>query len=273
MKEIAKIALLLFHFKILHTCIFISCLKTHTCTQNQNGPSLSPSLVYTYDNALDGFSAYLSPSELKALEKLPEFILACKDAILVLDTTHTPEFIFLNNSFGLWPSSNFGQNTIIGIVDSGIWPENLSFQDHGMPKEVPISKWNGSCAGGEDFNSSFCNSKLIGVRYFNEGLKRVRNETMPKIVDSARDILGHGTQVSSIAAGKYVEEAFYFGYAEGVGKGVAPQARLAVYNAFWTEGRDSDLLSAMNQAIADGLMYFLSPRNQDHQRNYLKTRV
>ena len=52
--------------------------------------------------------------------------------------------------------------------------------------------------------------KLIGAKYFNEGFKRVKSS---KIIskDSLRDIDGHGTCVSSIAAGNYVSGVSYFG--------------------------------------------------------------
>lgn len=80
-------------------------------------------------------------------------------------------------------------------------------------------KWKGLCRG-ETFNSSLCNSKIIGAKYFNKGLKENYNGM---IVDSARDCVGHGTQVASIAAGNYVEKAYFFRYAEGTtAKGVAP---------------------------------------------------
>ena len=54
------------------------------------------------------------------------------------------------------------------------------------------------CEGGKDFNSSMCNSKIIGARCFSEGLKA--NTNLSKV--SARDDVGHGTQVASIAASK-----------------------------------------------------------------------
>jgi subtilisin family serine protease len=43
-----------------------------------------------------------------------------------------------------------------------------------------------------------CNSKIIGARYFNKGMKA----NIDPSKDSARDDGGHGTQVASIAAGR-----------------------------------------------------------------------
>ncbi|KAG5627542.1 hypothetical protein H5410_012760 [Solanum commersonii] len=127
----------------------------------------APKLLYSYDNVFHGFSAVLSQNELEALKKSPGFVSAHKDVPIELHTTHTPEFLKLNPSSGLWPASNFGQDVIIGLVDTGIWPESPSFRDDGMP-EIP-KRWRGICRAGTDFNSSLCNRKIIGVNYFYKG--------------------------------------------------------------------------------------------------------
>ncbi|KAE8100148.1 hypothetical protein FH972_018073 [Carpinus fangiana] len=83
-------------------------------------PSSTASLIYTYNHALDGFSAFLSVDEVKALKKTPGFISAYRDKTVKLDSTHTPEFLSLNPSMDLWPDSNFGEDVIVGVLDSGI---------------------------------------------------------------------------------------------------------------------------------------------------------
>ncbi|XP_059451377.1 subtilisin-like protease SBT3 [Corylus avellana] len=222
-----------------------------------NQPSLtrnpsSPSLVYIYGNALHGFSIVLSVDELEALKKSRGFISAYPDSTMMFDTTHTPEFLSLNLASDLLHASNYGQDAIIGVIDSGVWPESPSFKDGDITTKAP-TKWKGSCKGGQDFNSSMCNKKLIGARYFNAGLKAELKDSFHS-VDSARDFLGHGTTVSTIAAGNYVEGASFFGYAEGTAKGVAPHARVAIYKVSWLEGiRAFDVIAGLEQAIVDGV--------------------
>nr|GEY80078.1 subtilisin-like protease SBT1.9 [Tanacetum cinerariifolium] len=74
--------------------------------------------------------------------------------------------------------------------------------------EIP-SRWRGECQAGTQFNSSMCNKKLIGARYFNKGY--IRSHPKANIMNSTRDIVGHGTHTSSIAAGNFVKGALYFG--------------------------------------------------------------
>ncbi|KAL2458969.1 Subtilisin-like serine endopeptidase family protein [Forsythia ovata] len=211
----------------------------------------SPKLVYTYDHAFHGFSAVMSKDELEVLKKSPGFLTAYPDGIVTPDTTHTYKFLSLNTATGIWPASEYGKDVIIGVVDSGIWPESPSFKDDGMT-EIP-SRWKGICQAGEEFNSSLCNKKLIGARYFNQGVREA-NPGVTITLNSARDDSGHGTHVASTAAGNYVDGVSFFGYAPGTARGVAPRARLAAYKVLWREGSsESDALAGIDQAVADGV--------------------
>ncbi|XP_019186131.1 PREDICTED: subtilisin-like protease SBT1.9 [Ipomoea nil] len=213
--------------------------------------SSPPKIVYSYHHALHGFSALLSEEELQALKKSPGFVSAYKDRTFELQTTYTPSFLKLNSNTGLWPASKFGEDVIVGVVDSGVWPESRSFRDDGMPL-IP-KRWKGVCKEGTEFNSSLCNRKLIGANYFNAGVLAA-NPGINISMNSARDTNGHGTHTASTAAGNYVDGVSYFGYAPGTAKGVAPRARVAVYKVNWNEGSvTSDLIAGMDQAIADGV--------------------
>lgn len=210
-----------------------------------------PKHVYTYSNTFHGFTALMSKDELEAIKKLPGFVSAYIDRKIKLDTTRSVDFLKLNAAAGLWPAANYGSDAIIGVIDTGIWPESPSFSDHGM-SGIP-AKWKGICQEGQEFNSSLCNLKLIGARYFSAGL-RAANPGIVLSMNSARDNYGHGTHVAGIAAGNYVPGVSFFGYAPGTARGVAPRARLAVYKVSWMEGSvSSDVLAAIDQAVADGV--------------------
>ncbi|KAL3730515.1 hypothetical protein ACJRO7_027517 [Eucalyptus globulus] len=218
---------------------------------------IDPTHLYTYNHALNGFSAVLSQSQLEKLEQIPGHVASYPDTFGNAHTTYTPNFLGLNRQTGLWPRAKFGDGVIVGVVDTGIWPESESFKDEGM-SPVP-ERWRGSCESGVEFNSSNCNRKLIGARSFSKGMKqRGLNISTTDDYDSPRDYWGHGTHTSSTAAGSPVMDASYFGYAKGTATGIAPAARLAMYKVmFQTDDYDylaaTDTLAGMDQAIADGV--------------------
>lgn len=213
-------------------------------------------ILYVYDNVMHGFSAKLKQSELDALQTMPGHLASYPDTTGKLDTTHSFKFLGLKHKSGIWPLAEFGNRSdvIIGIVDTGIWPESESFRDDGM-SEIP-ARWKGQCQTGTAFNSSLCNRKLIGARYFNKGFLAQSGSVNTSFdYDSARDYVGHGSHTSSTAAGNYVRNVDFFGYAKGTARGMAPRARVAMYKVLWFDGQVSgaDVLAAMESAISDGV--------------------
>ncbi|KAG5556275.1 hypothetical protein RHGRI_006771 [Rhododendron griersonianum] len=141
----------------------VDSIKTASPATSDRGLQSPARVLYSYDSAAHGFSAVLSEDELETVKKLPGFLSVYGDRQVTVDTTHTFEFLSLNPVTRLWPASDYGKDVIVGVLDSGVWPESKSYHDEGM-SAVP-SKWKGTCEAGQEFNSSLCNLKLIGARY------------------------------------------------------------------------------------------------------------
>ncbi|KAL6652902.1 hypothetical protein ACP70R_011827 [Stipagrostis hirtigluma subsp. patula] len=218
----------------------------------------APEHLYTYTHVMQGFSAALTARQLEELEGTAGHVAAFPETYARLHTTRTPEFLGLSGAGagGVWPASKYGDDVIIGIVDTGVWPESESFSDAGIQKPVP-ARWKGACEAGAAFKPSMCNRKLVGARSFSKGLKQSGLTIAPDDYDSPRDYYGHGSHTSSTAAGAAVNGASYFGYANGTATGIAPMARVAMYKAVFSgdtlESASTDVLAAMDQAIADGV--------------------
>ncbi|XP_026430635.1 subtilisin-like protease SBT1.4 [Papaver somniferum] len=214
-------------------------------------------IIYAYDHAMHGFAARLTLSQASHLRNVPGIVSVLPEQSHQLHTTRTPQFLGLDDKVGIWPESGYGDDVIVGVFDSGIWPERRSFHDEGLGP-VP-ERWKGICEVGPDFPKESCNKKIIGARTFSKGyeaflLQSKMNVSAAKSI-SARDMKGHGTHCASIAAGSAVPGASLGPYAAGVAQGMAPRARIAVYKVCWPDVvcLESDILAAFESAIADGV--------------------
>jgi subtilisin family serine protease len=107
-----------------------------------------------------------------------------------------------------------------------------------------------------------CNQKLIGAQWFNAswGGDAGIDAQRPWEFNSVRDYNGHGTHTSSTAGGNNGVQATGPAAVFGKISGMAPHARIAMYKALWStqdastaSGSTSDLVAAIDQAVADGV--------------------
>ena len=173
--------------------------------------------LYSYGYAFNGFAAELSDTQAEKIAAMPGVLSVDRDVIRKRETSSTPAFLGLSAPGGVWDQlggvGNAGEGIIIGIIDSGIWPEHPSVSDRtgsngngtkdGKLSYQQIPGWHGKCTPGEQFPASLCNQKLIGAQWFNAGFggnAGVKAE-FPYEYASARDADGHGTHTSTTAGG------------------------------------------------------------------------
>ncbi|CAH8329795.1 unnamed protein product [Eruca vesicaria subsp. sativa] len=214
----------------------------------------SAEMLYTYNNAIHGFSTRLTPEEADSLMTQPGVISVQPEQQYELHTTRTPQFLGLDlHSAALFPETSAASDIVIGVLDTGVWPESKSFSDEGYGP-IP-STWKGECEAGTNFTASLCNRKLVGARFFVQGYEADNgkiNETVT--LRSPRDEDGHGTHTASTAAGSVVEGANFLGFANGTARGIAHRARVAVYKVCWENGCvSSDILAGIDKAIDDNV--------------------
>ncbi|PPR97570.1 hypothetical protein GOBAR_AA23073 [Gossypium barbadense] len=189
-------------------------------------------LIKSYKRSFNGFAAKLTNEEAKKLASFKEVVSVFPSKVYHLQTTRSWDFLGLNQT--VKRNATAESNVIVGVLDTGIWPESDSFSDEGFGPRP--KKWKGACKGGQNFT---CN-KLIGARAHHS--------------DSARDMEGHGTHTASTAAGNNVVNASFYGLAEGIARGGVPSARIAAYKV--CSGilcLSEDILAGFDDAIADGV--------------------
>jgi subtilase family protein/fibronectin type III domain protein/PA domain-containing protein/peptidase inhibitor I9 len=242
-----------------------------------------------YEVGLNAFTAEITGEQAATLARTDGVVSVHRNTLRrVPDDKKSVDFLGLSGSDGVWSRlggpDDAGRGVVVGVLDTGIWPESASFageplrassrqKGRGGARYVPTRSgetvtmvksdggtFTGRCQSGEDFTVDDCNSKIVGARYFGDTwLARVPPAQRDDVV-SPRDGEGHGSHTASIAAGNHGVRAVVDDRDFGRISGVAPAAKIAAYKVVWqakdaaqTGAYDSDVLAAIDAAISDGV--------------------
>lgn len=236
-----------------------------------------------YEVGVSAFTTRMTAQQAATLARTRDVVSVTKDTLRrVRDDRNSVDFLGLTGRGGVWSrlggADRAGRGVVVGVLDSGIWPESASFagdplRESSRKRFVPYSDgdvitmtksdrgtFTGTCQAGEDFSADDCSSKLVGARYFGDTwLAKVPADQRDDYV-SPRDKEGHGSHVASIAAGNDDVDATVDGRDFGRISGVAPAAKIASYKVLWqakdpaqSGAYDSDVLAAIDAAISDGV--------------------
>jgi len=218
-------------------------------------------VTHQYKAVINGLSMILPANQVAAVAALPGVKAIYRDELRQPQTDNSPKFI---GAPAVWKTlggqEKAGEGVLVGMLDTGIWPEHPSFSD-----PDPSGKHYTSPSGGPypcNFGNTTwnpkdvpftCNNKLVGAYEFLDTYKAVIGLT-PKEFDSARDDNGHGTHTSSTAAGNANVAASIFGVNRGIVSGIAPRAHVIMYRVCAAAGCfTSDSAAAVEQTVLDGV--------------------
>ncbi|MFP5289373.1 MAG: S8 family serine peptidase [Actinomycetes bacterium] len=254
--------------------------------QSEIAATVDAAIGASYTTAVNAFSADLTAAQAAKLAAQRGVVAMAPDELLKITSVPGTEFLGLEGPGGVWEqvggAETAGEGVVIGVLDTGIAPENPSFAGDKLgktPGDAPYragksivfekadgGTFTGVCETGTQFSVDDCSTKVIGARYFVDGFgsKNIGSvKTGPGEFLSPRDGDGHGSHTAGTAAGNHLVDASVAGIDFGAISGVAPGAKIAAYKVCWN-GKDaastaddgcatSDLLAGIDTATADGV--------------------
>lgn len=254
-------------------------------SQNRVAATVGARVISSYSAALDGFTADLTPDQVERLRTDPSVVSAVKDQLRKpLADTNSTDYLGLSGQNGVWSANggvgNAGKGVVVGVIDTGIAPENPSFAGAPLGTEPGAEPYldgstttyrkadggtfTGTCTTGVQFTAADCTTKIVSARYFvdNFGADHIGTPAIGEYL-SPRDGESHGSHTSSTAVGDNGVDADLAGVPVGKISGVSPAAKVAVYKACWSGSdaaaieddgcADGDLLAAIDAAVADNV--------------------
>ena len=209
-------------------------------------------VVQEYRAAFSGFALRLTEEQAALVSQFEEVTSLEVDRLLHVATDTSPDLIGATNiwngtGIGTLPATS-GEGIVIGIIDTGINPQNPSFAQvgpvDGYVHQNPLGSGNylGTCAQGDPQNFG-CNDKLIGAYDFTGS--------------GPLDDDGHGSHTAGIAAGNLVSADITISGSTIPNQeiaGIAPHANIISYDACVGQSCSvSATVAAIDQAILDGV--------------------
>eukprot|EP01084_Bolivina_argentea_P312635 541270_1 len=236
---------------------------SHIESMNEAGVDPIVDCTNHYFYSINGYSAFMSEEQSQIIAQQPNIKSIVKDSIISIETDASPQFLELtSHPNGAYTNGINGEGVVIGILDSGIWPEHPSFRDDGTfpppPTKIPSSI---PCNfGNTEFNPNDipfnCNNKILGARRCMNTYDLLNTHVNGTFI-SARDDNSHGTHVSSTAAGNSNVQAFTINplVKINLGKvsGIAHRAQIIAYKVFSRAGggTTSDITQCIDFATMD----------------------
>ncbi|KAK4402931.1 Subtilisin-like protease SBT4.9 [Sesamum angolense] len=151
----------------------------------------------SYKRSFNGFAASLTNQEQQRLASFSEVVSIFPSRTLWPQTTRSWDYMDLNENVN--PNPNTGSDIVIGVLDSGIWPESQSFSDKGFGP-IP-GKWKGVCDGGKNFT---CNKKLVGACFYTTSVTDVGSARDLDILAAFDDAIADGADIITISIGSSI---------------------------------------------------------------------
>src|SRR5687767_785895 len=112
--------------------------------------------LYDYRYSFNGFAAQMTLEQANKMAGVDGVLVVNPDSLQTMDTSSTPTFLGLTDPGGLWDQlggvGSAGEGIIIGVIDSGVWPESLSFSDRDANGRLiyrQIAGFHGKCDSAE----------------------------------------------------------------------------------------------------------------------------
>jgi len=224
-----------------------------------------PTIHHRYQVAFNGMSVDLTEKEAEKLLALPQVLKVIRQVEYKLNTDVSPKHI---GADVVWEGANGtslpakGEGIIMGIIDSGINVDHPSFAaqgDDGYVHTNPNAGYLGDC----ETDATLCNDKLIGVFSYDSitsGYNGIRPE-------NGVDYNGHGSHVSSTAAGNILQNLPYSSVGSGPVSdgvpvegtniaqmsGIAPHANIISFQVCQPVSGCAE--DAMLQAVEDAIIH------------------